>query len=256
MESGEIPSTVSGIHSKMLWVTEQVSRIPKSGYNSFHKYHYVKEDDLTDAVRKLFIQVGIFQSVSVNEVIQNGTLTTITTTHTFTDVDTGQSITVNFAGAGDDKGDKGIYKAMTGDMKYLLLKTFMIPTGEDPEQDTSTDERNNAKQSGAPARTRVAAAASPAASPSTPAKFLGLREGLSAKTGETYFYMAFDIGSGAPFQHVYSRSDLAGFAYAKDALGLTQMDEDATFTPEDPINCYLTLDTSGGYPKLLSIKRV
>src|SRR4029079_18402967 len=32
-------------------------------------------------------------------------------------------------GYGDDAGDKGVYKALTGAEKYLLMKTFLVSTG-------------------------------------------------------------------------------------------------------------------------------
>ena len=53
-------------------------------------------------------------------------------------------------GAGDDGADKGLYKAYTGAVKYFLMKTFLIPTGDDPEADTKADER--AASRAAPAR--------------------------------------------------------------------------------------------------------
>src|SRR5699024_6730814 len=48
---------------------------------------------------------------------------------------------------GQDAGDKAVYKAITGATKYALMKVFMIPTGDDPEQDYEADERNNTQQS-------------------------------------------------------------------------------------------------------------
>ena len=257
LDVGEVqaPSELSSIHAKMHWVMSQVSRIPKSGWNSFHKYNYVKEDDLTDAIRKLFLQVNVFHTVSVNEVIQNGTLTTILTTHTFTDVDTGQEIKTTFAGCGDDKGDKGIYKAMTGDMKYLLLKTFMIPTGDDPESDPSTDERNNAKQGGATVRTRVASVAVEPEGLS--ARFLGFKEGISTKDGKPYYYMDFNVdGLANPaFKHLYVNSIAFGFNDAVKAFDITddilpQME----WIPPSPLSCKVWLDQSQSYPKLTKLK--
>ena len=47
---------------------------------------------------------------------------------------------------GDDPGDKGIYKALTGAVKYALMKTFLIATGDDPEADKSTDRRSAAAE--------------------------------------------------------------------------------------------------------------
>jgi hypothetical protein len=49
-------------------------------------------------------------------------------------------------GEGQDAGDKGPYKAMTGAQKYALMKTFMIPTGDDPEADEDVDKRNSEEQ--------------------------------------------------------------------------------------------------------------
>jgi hypothetical protein len=38
-------------------------------------------------------------------------------------------------GSGSDTGDKGLYKAITGGIKYVLNTNFLIPTGDDPEKD-------------------------------------------------------------------------------------------------------------------------
>lgn len=253
LETGELPA-LAGVHSKMLWIMSQVSRIPKNGYNSFHKYKYVKEEDLAETVRKLFIDVGIFPSVSVKEVIQNGTLTTIITEHTFTDVDTGQQIVVSFAGSGDDKGDKGLYKAMTGDTKYLLMKTFLIPTGDDPEVDNTTDARNEGKPTGATTKTRTRVDTNAAGPAGIRATFNGIKEGISTKTGQPYFYMEFDVGSDRPFKHLFNSSTFAELANTLELRDDARPDQ--TYTPDAPVSCTVWLDTSGSYPKLNKIERV
>ncbi len=244
---------LAGVHAKMLWIMEQVGRIPKNGYNSFHKYKYVKEDDLSEAVRKLFIEVGVFPSVSVKEVIQNGTLTTILTEHTFTDVDTGQQIVVSFAGAGDDKGDKGIYKAMTGDTKYMLMKMFLIPTGDEPEADIGTDARNEAKPTGTATQTRSRVASTAPTNGGISAKFLGIKQGVSTKTGNGYFYMEFDIGSNKPFKHLFTNDTFASLA---NTLALADdARPDQIYLPDEAVPCTLWLDTTGAYPKLEKVER-
>lgn len=43
------------------------------------------------------------------------------------------------SGSGVDSQDKGIGKAMTYSYKYMLLRTFAIPTGEDPDKVSSQD---------------------------------------------------------------------------------------------------------------------
>lgn len=43
------------------------------------------------------------------------------------------------SGSGVDTQDKGVGKAMTYSYKYMLLRTFAIPTGEDPDKISSQD---------------------------------------------------------------------------------------------------------------------
>jgi hypothetical protein len=50
-------------------------------------------------------------------------------------VDTAEEITVKVAGEGLDAGDKAPYKAMTGALKYALLQSFLLATGDDPEEE-------------------------------------------------------------------------------------------------------------------------
>ena len=39
------------------------------------------------------------------------------------------------AGEGADPGDKAPYKALTGALKYALLQSFLLATGDDPEDE-------------------------------------------------------------------------------------------------------------------------
>jgi G3E family GTPase len=57
--------------------------------------------------------------------------------YTLVDSQTGERETIRVAGEGRDPGDKGPYKAMTGALKYALLQTFLIATGDDPENERS-----------------------------------------------------------------------------------------------------------------------
>jgi len=57
------------------------------------------------------------------------------------------------SGSGVDSQDKGVGKAMTYSYKYMLLRTFAIPTGEDPDK-TSNQELD--KQSSVPQTTSKA----------------------------------------------------------------------------------------------------
>ena len=124
--------------SKLCEVQSSISEIAKTGYNDFQKYSYAEEAAIVSACRDELAARQIMLIPSIENVIHEGTLTTIETSYTFVDGETGEQFTTKWAGTGSDKQDKGLFKAITGSQKYLLLKTFLIPTGEngvadDPE---------------------------------------------------------------------------------------------------------------------------
>ena len=134
---------LKSIFPKMAKVMSQVSRVPKNGYNSFHKYNYATESDLTESIRPILLEAGLVFFSNVLEESREGEFTKVKMEFTLADVDTGETLKSTYWGEGQDKGDKGLYKAYTGATKYFLMKTFLIPTGDDPEGDTSADERNS-----------------------------------------------------------------------------------------------------------------
>jgi len=148
------------LYAKLAEVVTEVGRVPKKGRNDFHKYDYVREEDLLEAIRGALAKRQIALLPSAPTVVRDGTLTTVHMTFTFADGESGETHTVEWAGTGEDKGDKGLYKAYTGALKYFLMKTFLIPTGDDPEDD---------KAASPPARPAVKRPAPPSATNGKPA---------------------------------------------------------------------------------------
>lgn len=136
-------SQLKSIYSKVGKVMSQVSRVPKNGYNSFHKYNYTTESDLTESIRPILLEAGLAFFSNVLEQDREGEFTKVKMEFTLADIETGEVLTSIYWGEGQDKGDKGLYKAYTGATKYFLMKTFLIPTGDDPEADNTTDEHNS-----------------------------------------------------------------------------------------------------------------
>ena len=141
MELIEIKNTLI---PKLVKVLGEITRLKKTGRNDFHKYDYATEADILDAVRSKLSDNGIFiftsqESVSNREVKRidknNQEKISISTSvkmkHTFTD-GSGYFEVFSF-GESEDTGDKGLYKAVTGAMKYFISKNFLISTGDDPE---------------------------------------------------------------------------------------------------------------------------
>lgn len=141
-------SEIQSIYKKIGKVMSAVVRVPKNGYNSFHKYNYTTESDLTESIRPILQEAGLAFFSNVLEQEREGEFTKVKMEFTLADMDSGEVIKSTYWGEGQDKGDKGLYKAYTGATKYFLMKTFLIPTGDDPEADNTVDERNSKQQQG------------------------------------------------------------------------------------------------------------
>lgn len=137
----------SSLVKKLAEVMAAVERIPKRGRNDFHKYDYATEADIAATVRAELASRHVMLIPSIvgeqrHPVGEKGSaLTVLEMEMEFLDGESGESIKKPWRGYGTDKDDKGGYKAMTGGEKYFLLKTFLMPTGDDPEQVTA-DERS------------------------------------------------------------------------------------------------------------------
>lgn len=127
------------IAAKLAAAIGEVDRIGKDGTNSHFKYTYTSAEQVYRVVRKPPLDQGLVVIPSVAESTTQGQ-TTVTKLHLrLIDTETGESIEAFWMGEGQDKGDKGPYKAATGGMKTWLKHLFLLPADDDPEGDTSTD---------------------------------------------------------------------------------------------------------------------
>ncbi len=156
---------------KLANVMGAVERVAKNGVNQFHKYSYATEADITQAVRGEMATQGVMmiptvESIEWAEVVTNSQkkerLCTAHFLFTLLDGDSDSKIEFRTIGQGQDAGDKGFYKAATGAVKYALLKLFLIPTGDDPENEKAESSK-----------------------PPPPAGVEKLREQVAASTGAT-----------------------------------------------------------------------
>jgi len=132
--------------AKIAKVMEAVGYVAKTGTNSAQGYKFVQASAVADKVREQLVKFNVSMTPTSIDVISEGltpsgkqTLLTLRFTWTLTDGDSGESLSFQSVGTGADSGDKAAYKAATGALKYALLTGFLIPTGDDPEADLSTD---------------------------------------------------------------------------------------------------------------------
>lgn len=133
------------ILAKLNLIMAECPAMPKDKKNEMQGYKYLSETTVKLNLRDLFAKykvVPIF-SAEQQEFIQIGTtksgtlnwLTRAKVTYRFYDSESGEFIEGCYDGTGTDLQDKGVYKAVTGAVKNILMQNFLIPTGDDPEKE-------------------------------------------------------------------------------------------------------------------------
>ena len=131
------------LNEKILKIMDAVRYIQKDGKVDFGstKYKYASESKITAVIREQLIQLKVtIVPHRVVEYKKNGNLTELVMEYKITNAeDPNDFLIAPGVGHGADSQDKGAGKAQTNAYKYLLLRTFAIPTGDDPDQ-ISSDE--------------------------------------------------------------------------------------------------------------------
>ena len=149
---------MAGLFAKMVKVMASMERIPKRGYNTHFKYKFVTDADVLDAVRAAMVKHGIAFFVSFDGAAQRDKgVTTGSFTLTFADAETGATFAIGWVGEGQDTQDKGAAKAVTSAVKYALLKTFLISTGDEVDDPDAGAARKKAKRPAQAKKPAVAA---------------------------------------------------------------------------------------------------
>jgi len=130
-----------GLYKKMQAVMKDVAYLSKDDSVEFKstKYKAISEEKVTSAVRTAMVEHGLVIFPIEQHIGKDGNLSSVNTKYKIVDVDTGQFEIIASSGEGADTQDKGVGKAMTYAYKYLLLRTFAIPTGEDPDKISSAE---------------------------------------------------------------------------------------------------------------------
>ena len=134
------------LREKFAEVRRRLGYVQKRGHNERHNYSYVTAADLAGSVGDILAELGVvvipqLQSISTETPRSSSDrIARVVMNYRFVDARSGEELSVRVAGEGADPGDKAPYKAMTGALKYALLQSFLLATGDDPE-----DERANSK---------------------------------------------------------------------------------------------------------------
>lgn len=136
---------MKNLKQKLIEVSKSIGYLQKDKTNKMQGYKYLSEAMIKKTIKAQFEEQGIIFNYSTNDVSQyeisqthKGTkqfCTIVKGIYSFIDVDSEERIDGSWSGSGTDTGDKGLYKAITGGVKYILSTNFLIPTGDDPEND-------------------------------------------------------------------------------------------------------------------------
>lgn len=132
----------------------------KGRKNDHFRYKYADEEAWHDAVQPQLHAQGLLLTFSVSRYDRSGSLSSVHGTARVTHAPSGQWLEVDGVGEGEDKADKGAYKAQTGLKKYLYALAFALPTtddAEDPEHDRqrAADEVRETVKAAKPAATQT-----------------------------------------------------------------------------------------------------
>ena len=138
------------IAKKLVQVMADCAYIQKSGMNDFHRYKYATAADVLEKVNASLVKHGLAvtaqaELIDLREVVtlkgNTERLATVKTTLTLIDSESGESVSCSGIGSGQDPGDKAAMKACTASIKYAYMLTLAMATGDDPEADSSVDQR-------------------------------------------------------------------------------------------------------------------
>ena len=141
---------MKAIAKKLVRVMADCAYVQKSGTNDFHRYKYATAADVLEKVNASLVKHGVAvtaqaELIDLREVTTaKGNierLATVRTTLTLVDSDSGEAMVSSGIGSGQDPGDKASMKASTASLKYAWMTTLAIATGDDPEADSTVDQR-------------------------------------------------------------------------------------------------------------------
>jgi hypothetical protein len=144
------------LRQKLAVVRRRIAYVQKRGHNERKNYNYVTAADIAGAVGDILAELGVVVVPRLESISHEPSrmarsevehVARVVMAYTFMDVDTAEEITVKVAGEGLDAGDKAPYKAMTGALKYALLQSFLLATGDDPENEPAQPHYARSRQS-------------------------------------------------------------------------------------------------------------
>ena len=113
----------------------------KDGINRYQSYKYITEKQYKTNFKKALKEVGLLWKMEqleyqfIPEISDKMHLVICKFKGYLIDPETGEYEEYIFFGSGSDNGDKALYKAVTGGLKFFLAANFNVAEDNDPESD-------------------------------------------------------------------------------------------------------------------------
>lgn len=140
---------MANIYEKIAAVMQDVQYLAKDDNVSFGQTNYkaLSEEKVTVIMRSAMLKHKLVVFPVEQSATRTGNITHVDVKYRIVNIeDPADYIDVVSCGDGADTQDKGSGKAMTYAFKYMWLRTFAIPTGEDPDKISSAQLDEEAKK--------------------------------------------------------------------------------------------------------------
>ena len=129
------------VDKKILNIMSRVKYLAKDDTVAFGntKYKALSEEKVTTLMRAEMVTEGLIVYPVDMTWTREGNISHVDVKYRIVDTDDNSFIEVVSCGDGYDTQDKGAGKAMTYAFKYMWLRTFAIPTGDDPDKGSSDE---------------------------------------------------------------------------------------------------------------------
>lgn len=130
------------IYEKILAIMQDVQYLAKDDHVEFGKTNYkaLSEEKVTAIMRAELIKYSLIVYPFQQDFNRAGNIAHVDTKYRMVNVEAPEEfVEIASAGDGADSQDKGTGKAMTYAFKYMWLRAFALPTGEDPDKISSAE---------------------------------------------------------------------------------------------------------------------
>ena len=130
------------IYEKISAIMQEVQYLAKDDHVEFGstKYKALSEEKVTTIMREKLLKYKLVVFPVSQVANRTGNITHVDVVYRMINIENPEEfIEIASCGDGADTQDKGSGKAMTYAFKYMWLRTFALPTGEDPDKISSAE---------------------------------------------------------------------------------------------------------------------